>query len=263
MTAEYERIFVTAGGAKIEVLKGGGGRPLVWLHSVEGNLGWLRVHRQLAEHFTVYVPTHPGYFGSERPACLESFLDLSRFYPWILQELDVGKATLIGHFIGGWLAAEMAVMCPEAVDKLVLVDAAGIKPQRGEIADIFLHGIEGTRALSFHDTAQVLDYESLFPAARAPEERERQTVNREATTRYCWKPYAHDTLLPMLLGRIATPTLIIWGREDRIVPLECAEMFRAAIANSRVAIIDRCGHFPQFEQPGEFNRVLLEFLSRG
>jgi 2-hydroxy-6-oxonona-2,4-dienedioate hydrolase len=262
MTADHERIFVTAGGAKVEVLKGGRGGPLVALHSIEGSLGWLPLHQRLAEHFTVYVPTHPGYVGSERPACVESFLDLSRFYPWILQELRIGKAALLGHFIGGWLAAEIAAMSPEIVEKLVLIDSAGIKPQRGEIADIFLHGIEGTRALAFHDAAQVRDCGPLLAPAKAPEERERQTVNREATTRYCWKPYAHDPMLPLLLGRIAIPTLIIWGREDRIVPLECAQMYQAAIAGARLAIIDRCGHFPQFERPEEFNRVLLDFLSR-
>jgi len=260
MTAEYERLFVNAGGAKIEVLKGGRGRPLVALHSIEGNMGWLPMHQRLAERFTVYAPTHPGYFGSERPEGLESFLDLARFYPWILQELEIEKAVLLGHFIGGWLAAEMAVMCPDRVDQLVLIDAAGIKPQRGEIADIFLHGIEGTRALSFHDVKQVRDYESLFAPAKSPEERERQTINREATTRFCWKPYAHDPVLPMLLGRLRVATLITWGREDRIVPLECAELYHGAIAGSRLAIIDLCGHFPQFERPDEFNRALSDFL---
>jgi pimeloyl-ACP methyl ester carboxylesterase len=259
--ADYERLFVTAGGAKVEVLRGGRGRPLVALHGIEGNMGWLPMHQELSAHFTVYAPTHPGYVGSERPAYVESFIDLSRFYPWILQELNVGKATLLGHFIGGWLAAEMAVMCPEMVEKLVLIDSAGVKPQRGEIADIFLHGIEGTRALSFQDVAQVRDYESLFPPPKSPEERERQTVNREATTRYCWKPYVHDPMLPLLLGRLRNPTLIVWGREDRIVPLECAEAFHASIANSRLAVIDQCGHLPQFERPQEFMRALSEFFS--
>ena len=260
MTADHKRDLVTVGGARIEVLKGGRGRPLVALHSIEGNLGWLPLHDELARNFTVYVPTHPGFAGSERPPSVESFLDLARFYQWILQELDIGKAILIGHFIGGWLAAEMATMCPHLVDKLVLVDAAGIKPERGEIADIFLHGIEGTRAFSFYDAAQVRDYEVLFKAAKSPEERERQTVNREAVTRYCWKPYAHDPLLPLMLGRLTMPTLIVWGREDKIVPLECAERFHAAIPRSRLAIIDRCGHFPHFEQPAEFNRALADFL---
>jgi pimeloyl-ACP methyl ester carboxylesterase len=260
MTAEYDRHFVTVGGAKIEVLKGGSGRPLVALHSIEGNLGWLPIYQELARHFTVYAPTHPGFAGSERPEGLESFVDLSRLYLWILQELNLDRVTLLGHFIGGWLAAEMAVMSPGVVDKLVLIDSAGIKPKRGEIADIFLHGVEGTRALAFHDVKQVRDYERWFSSSKSPEERERQTMNREAVTRYCWKPYAHDPILPRLLGRLRMPALIVWGREDRIVPLECAQMFHDAIANSRLKIIDGCGHYPHFEKPDEFSRALSDFL---
>jgi pimeloyl-ACP methyl ester carboxylesterase len=260
MTAQHDKLSVTVGGAKIEVLKGGQGRPLVVLHSIEGNLGWLPYHQELARHFTVYVPTHPGFAGSERPHWLESFVDLSRFYLWILQELGLSRTVILGHFIGGWLAAEMAVMCPNLVEKLVLVDAAGIKPERGEITDIFLHGAEGTRELSFYDAASVRDYELYFKSPKSPEERERHTMNREAVTRYCWKPYAHDPALPHLLRRLTVPALIVWGREDRVVPVECAELFHAAIPNSRLAVLDKCGHFPQFEKPAEFNREVLDFL---
>ncbi len=166
MTAQHDKLFVTVAGAKIEVLKGGQGRPLVALHSIEGNLGWLPYDQELARHFTVYVPTHPGFAGSERPQWLESFVDLSRFYLWILQELDLSRTAIVGHFIGGWLAAEMAVMCPNLVEKLVLVDAAGIKPERGEITDIFLHGPEGTRKLSFYDAASVQRLRTVLQVAK-------------------------------------------------------------------------------------------------
>ena len=134
-------ITVTVGGARIEYLNGGSGAPLLWLHGTEGNLGWLRLHDELARNFTVYVPTHPGFAGSERPLWLESFIDLSRFYLWIVQELGLSRVTLAGHFIGGWLAAEMAIMSPQIAERLVLIDAAGIKPNEGEITDIFLHGL--------------------------------------------------------------------------------------------------------------------------
>jgi pimeloyl-ACP methyl ester carboxylesterase len=261
MTAKHESFFVTVGGAKIEVLKGGQGRPLVAFHSIEGNMGWLPYHEEMARHFTVYAPTHPGFAGSQRPSCLESFFDLSRFYLWILQELDLRKVTLAGHFIGGWLAAAMAAMSPDLIEKLVLVDSAGIKPERGEIADIFLHGPDGIRELAFYDPGRASGYDQYFKSSKSPEERERLTINREAVTRYCWKPYAHDPVLPLLLGRLTAPALIVWGREDRIVPLECAELFHAAIPNSRMTVLDQCGHFPQFEKPDDFNRAVLDFLT--
>jgi pimeloyl-ACP methyl ester carboxylesterase len=263
MAGNYEERIVNVGGAKIRYFKGGQGRPLIALHSVEGNLGWLHLYDELGRNFTVYAPSHPGFAGSDRPSWLESFFDLSRFYLWILQELDVGPATLLGHSIGGWLAAEIAVMSPQIVSRLVLVDAAGVRPRKSEITDIFLHGSEGARMLSFFDVKQVRDYDLLFGRKPAPEEREAHAINRETAIRYCWKPYMHDPVLPELLPRLrSVPTLIVWGREDKIVPVECADLYQKAIFGSRVEIIDRCGHFPHLEQPDEFVRVLTQFLSK-
>src|SRR5215475_3850102 len=138
-TTEPHEQFIELAGTQVHLLKGGQGRPLVVLHSVDGNLGWRRYLGQLAQHFTVYAPTLPGFGLSDRPAWLESFTDVTRLTLWLLQELDLTKVSLLGHAMGGWMAAEIAVLCPQALDRLVLVDAAGIAPQRGEILDIFLH----------------------------------------------------------------------------------------------------------------------------
>jgi len=261
--AGFEQRSLTVGGARVEYFAGGSGQPLLWLHGSEGNLGWLRLHDELARNFTVYVPTHPGFAGSERPEWLESFLDLSRFYLWLLQELRLSSVSVAGHFIGGWLAAEMAVMSPQILTRLLLIDAAGVRPREGEITDIFLHGSEGTRQLSFFDVKQVADYELLFGTKPTPEAREAHIINREAVTRYCWKPYMHDPSLPYLLPRLRNlPTLLVWGREDRIVPVEAGEAYRKAIAGARLEVIERCGHFPHLEKPAEFSRAISGFLTK-
>jgi len=259
-TAEHHEEFVEVAGAKVHLLKGGRGKPLVVLHSVEGNLGWLSYHHSLAQHFTVYAPTLPGFGRSQRPPWLETFSDLSRFSLWLLQELGLEKVALLGHFMGGWLAAEMAVMCPQILDRLILVDAAGVQPRRGEITDIFLHGQEGMRKLAYFDPQQAPEYQDLFGRKPSPEEREILVQNQEMAVRYCWKPYMYDRSLPWLLPRVRVPALIIWGREDRIVPLECGELYRQALPGSRLEVIDRCGHCPPLEKPDEFTRLVRDFL---
>lgn len=259
-TVEPHEEFVEVAGAKIHLLKGGQGKPLVVFHSVEGNPGWRQHHRQLAQHFTVYAPTLPGFGPSQRPPWLETFWDLSRFSLWLLQELKLEKVSLLGPFMGGWLVAEMAVMCPQIVDHLILVDAAGIQPQKGEITDIFLHGPEGVRKLIFFDPQQVPEYQELFGRKPTPEERDIQTQNQETATRYCWKPYMYERSLPDLLPRVRVPTLIVWGREDRIVPLECGDRYQRAIPGSRLQVIDQCGHCPHLEKPEEFSQLVCDFL---
>ncbi|MGE0820502.1 MAG: alpha/beta fold hydrolase [Candidatus Binatia bacterium] len=258
-TDPHERVIEVA-GAKVHLVHAGQGKPVVILHSVDGSLGWRSYHRQLAEHFTVYAPSLPGFDHSQRPDWVETFADLSRFTLWILQELDLPKVSLLGHFIGGWLAAEMAVMCPQIVDRLILVDAAGIQPQQGEITDIFLHGQDGVRQKAFLDVKKIPEYEELFGRKPSPEERERKIQNLENTVRYCWKPYMYERSLPHLLPRLHIPTLVVWGQEDQIVPLECGERYRQAIPGARLEVLPQCGHSPHLEKPEQFVGLVRNFL---
>ncbi len=260
MPTGYQEEFVEVSGAKIQLLKGGQGKPLVMFHSTEGSLGWRRYHTQLAEHFTVYAPTLPGFGVSERPDWVESFFDLSRFSLWLIQELGLEQTAIAGHFIGGWLAAEMAVMSPQLVDKLVLVGAAGIQPQQAEITDIFLHGLEGTRQKTYFESKQIPEYEELFGNKPSKEEREIQAKNQETAVRYCWKPYMYDRSLPSLLPRLSVPTLIVWGRDDQIVPLECGQRYQQTIPGSRLEIIPECGNCPPLEKPEAFSQLVGDFL---
>ncbi len=252
---------VNVSGAEIHLLTGGHGKPLVIFHSVEGSLGWRAYHRALAQHCMVYAPSLPGFDRSQRPAWLETFVDLSRFSLWLLQQLDLQKTSLLGYGMGGWLASEIAVMCPQIVDRLVLVDAAGIQPQHGEITDIFLHGQEGMRQFAFFDPKQLPEYEALFGRKSSPEEREIRVQNQENAIRYCWKPYMYDRSLSHLLPRLKIPTLIVWGQEDRIIPVECGELYRQAIPGARLEVLPQCGHYPHLEKTEQFVGIVQNFLS--
>ena len=260
MAAEFSEEFVDVGGSRVHMLKGGSGEPLLLLHGARGNAGWLRYVQALADRFTVYAPSHPGFGLSDRPEWLETIPDLASFYTWFLEQQGLEGVRAIGLSIGGWLAAEMAVMCRHAFSKLMLVDAAGVKPRQGEIADIFIISPAQVTELVFHDPKQAPEYDQLYGQEPTPEQVEMAERNREMSVRLCWKPYMHDPRLPGLLARVNIPTRIVWGRQDRLAPLECGQLYHDAIPGSELVVIDNCGHVPQVEKPDEFVGLALDFL---
>ena len=155
--------------------------------------------------------------------------------------------------MGGWIAAEMAVMCPQVLDTLTLIGTAGVRPVEGEIADIFLLGEEGTLELAISDT-------SAIAAAIESEERDTRIRGREMTTRLCWKPYMHSPSLIHLLPRVNVPTLVVWGESDRIVPLSAGERIASAMPNARLEVIAGAGHLPHIEKPDEVVPLLQQHM---
>ena len=143
---------------------------------------------------------------------------------------------------------------------MMLVDAAGIKPHTGEIADIFIITPAQIADLVFHDPSQVPEYDQNYQQELTPDQINQGERNREMAVRVCWKPYMHDPRLPHLLKRLQTPTEIVWGKQDKIVPLECGEMYQNVISDSHLTVIDNCGHAPQLEKPDEFVKIALDFL---
>lgn len=252
--------FVEVAETKLRLLRGGTGEPLLVLHGAGGNRGWLQYLHSLAGRFQVYAPDHPAFGASDRPEWIASVPDLACFYLWALEDLGLSRVRVIGFSLGGWLAAEMAVMCPQLFERLVLVGAAGVKPTHGEITDIFLLSPDDLTAKMFHDPKQAPEYEQIYGRQPTPDEQDLLNRNREMAARIAWKPYMHDPRLPSLLHRLRLPTLVVWGRQDAIVPVNCAELYHQNIRGSRLVIIDQCGHSPQIEKPQEFVNIITEFL---
>ena len=261
MTTGFTEEFVDVGDSRVQVLKGGSGEPLVVLHGAGGHQGWPRYARALADRYTVYIPSHPGYGQSERPDWLESMNDLACFYTWFMEQHGLDGARAIGFSLGGWLAAEIAVACRHAFSKLMLVDPIGIKPKDGEIADVFIISPAQVLELMFHDPKQAPEYDEIYPQEPTPEQQETAERNREMTVRLTWKPCAHDPRLPYLLARVNIPTRIVWGRQDQLVPLECGQLYQKAIPGSELVVVDNCGHEPQIEKPDEFIKLALDFMA--
>ena len=257
----FKEEMVDVGGTKVHTMKGGSGEPLLLLHGAGGNNGWLKSIDALAEKYTVYYPSHPGYGKSERPEWLETIPDMAAFYTWYLETLGLEGIRAVGFSMGGWIASEIAATCGHSFSKLMLVGAVGIKPNVAEIADLFIISPAQVLELMFHDPNQAPEYQDIYQKELTPEEAMTAETNREMAVRLCWKPYMHDPRLANLLARVNIPTRMVWGKNDQIVPLECGELYNEAIKGSDLVVIENCGHSPQVEKPDEFIKIALDFLA--
>jgi pimeloyl-ACP methyl ester carboxylesterase len=251
---------ISVGDIDVHTWVGGRGEPLLVLHGAGGNRGFTRWMARVAERHTVWAPTHPGFGPSGDADWMEGIDDLARFYLWFIEAAGLGRPHLLGHSIGGWTAAEMAAMSPGALGRLVLVAPVGLKPEAGEILDIFYLPPPALRDLTIHDPRTIPEWDELFGRPPTPAEQETAARNREMTARLTWKPYMHNPRLARFLPRVTNPALIVWGREDRIVPVVCGEQYRRALPRARLAILEKCGHLPPVEQPDVFARLVLDFL---
>lgn len=247
-------------GTRLRVIKGGAGRPLLVLHDEMGHPGWLDWHRALARKRTLLIPLHPGFGRTDRADWIMNLRDLAGFYSAYVKEQGLAPVDAIGFSLGGWLAAEMAACNPNQFRRLALVAPAGIKPPEGNILDIFQMMAPQQLVTTVLDPEATPEFSSLFGGG-TPEAFELWEDARAQTARIAWQPYLHNPSLPRLL-RVAAglPTLIIWGRQDAVVPLSAGEAYRDAIAGARLVAFDRCGHRPEIEKRDDFVREVDAFF---
>ena len=253
--------MVEAGGCRMQLVKGGSGEPMLILHDEMGHPGWLRYHEALSQDYTLNIPSHPGFGESDTLDWVMDMTDLAGWYLGALDDLGLEGVNVIGFSLGGWLAAEMATRCPQQFKKLVLVDAFGVRPPSGEIYDMFQVVGKNFIEQSILDPASTPEYQLVCPDEPTPEQEDQWETAREGACRVGWRPYMHYPALPQILPRLKRlPTLIIWGREDAIVPVSAGELYHQSIPGSRLEIFDNCGHRPEVEKPDEFIRLVQNFL---
>jgi pimeloyl-ACP methyl ester carboxylesterase len=248
-------------GIEIEVRRGGTGPSLLLLHGGYGWWGWEPIHQRLAERFDVIAPSHPGFGRSPRVDGCDTIDDLAYFYLDLVNHLDTAPANVIGFGLGGWIAAEMAVRCPLALDRLVLVDSVGIKisgRETRDIADPFILNPDQQQAMLWHDP---IKHQVPLPAPGLdPTLLEAMLRNQESALYYGWKPYMHNPKLRQRLHRISASTLAVWGEDDRIVAPDYGRAFADAIPGARFVSIPDAGHYPHREQVDPFVSAVVEFL---
>ena len=249
---------VTVAGLPVRLRRGGTGDPILVLHHDIGNPGWLPFHQRLAQGFDVLAPSHPGYDQSTRPSWLRSVRDIAVIYQSLLADLGLTNVTLVGLGLGGWIAAEMATMAPRDFRRLILVGAMGIQPAEGQIFDQSLVNYSEYARAGFHDQAA---FDAVYGAVPSTDQLEVWDMNREMTFRIAWKPYLYSQTLPHLLGAVRTPTLVVWGADDRIVPISCAHQYVASLPQASLEVVPACGHCVEMERPDELAQLIERFIA--
>lgn len=251
--------FPTIAGKKTQLTIGGSGPPLLYLHSAGGETEWMPFHEKLAQHFTVYLPAHPGFADSKGFDEVRDIYDYAWHYVDFLTELKLGPVPVVGFSLGGWTGLELAILRPALVQKLVLVDAAGLRLAEAPVAELFIDDLAKLRKLLFFDPndpcikiamPQSLDDPRIVQWLRA----------REATARVAWNPYLHNPRLPRHLRRVECPVLALWGKQDKLIPVAHGEYYTKNLPNCRLETIDNCGHMLPFEKPDEFVQRVVNFV---
>ncbi|MGE3712829.1 MAG: alpha/beta fold hydrolase [Hyphomicrobiaceae bacterium] len=237
-------------GIDVNVVRKGEGPPLLMLHGGGGPVAAMPFTDMLARRFEIIAPTHPGFGGTRIPDHFDRVDDLAFLYLDLMDELDLKDAVLMGFSMGGWTAAEMAVMTTERLSRLILVDSVGVKVggrEDRDIVDIFGLPAETLTRLMFHDPAKAPN-----PASLSDEQMQIVAANRIALGVYTWEPYMHNPKLPHRLHRIDVPTDFIWGASDGLVTVDYGRKFAGMIGGATMTVIERAGHSTQSVQPEAF-----------
>ncbi|HJQ82838.1 MAG TPA: alpha/beta fold hydrolase [Candidatus Binatia bacterium] len=255
------RTIETKRGARVRVLEGGTGKPLVFLHGAGGLFAENPFLDRLAERYRVFAPELPGYGESTGETLLEDMLDFT-LHGWdVVAALGVERPLLVGHSMGGMIAAEMAALCPRDVAKLVLVASTGLWIPEQPIADLYaMLPFEYPRLL-FHDPdagAALLTAGADFSNLEALAAFYIENSRRMAMAGKILFPIPNRRLAKRLY-RVTAETLVVWGKSDRLVPPVYGERFRDAIAGARLVVIDEAGHMVPYEQPDVFVSVVSGF----
>jgi pimeloyl-ACP methyl ester carboxylesterase len=247
-------------GRGITMMHGGDGPPFVYLHSTLGESNrWLPFYQAWAKHFTVYVPTHPGFHQSGGFDQIDTIEDMAFHYVELFDLLGLDEIILGGVSLGGWIAAEFACRWPERVKKLWISGAPGLWVDEEPLPDLFryLTNLEKLRELNFSDPT---GYMAKLILSDNADDARKVDVYQSMTVlaRLVWdRPY--NPKLAARLHRIQCPTLLLWGEHDRLVPPSYGDAYRQHLPQAEMKRIKNCGHLAMFEKEAEFVHEVTSF----
>jgi pimeloyl-ACP methyl ester carboxylesterase len=224
---------------------------------------------ELARFRNVIAPSHPGFGASPLPANFDTMYDLVNLYLDVLDNLPDGDVAVAGFGFGGWIAAELAVTGHPRLQRLILVDAVGIKIGGREERDIVhmfnTNPVELNRR-SWHDPGSRpagiygLGWQATIGDAMTDSEMITLARNWDSLCLFAWKPHMFNPQLKHWLYRVHVPTLVLWGESDGIVTPEYGRHYASLIPGAIFETIQRAGHHPEMEQPAAFVACVERFL---
>jgi pimeloyl-ACP methyl ester carboxylesterase len=271
--------WVTVEGRPVNTIELGEGPAIVFVHGLSGSWpNWLEQLPVFAADHRVIAMDLPGFGHSPMPREKITISEYARILDGLLETLGVSAATLVGNSMGGFVSSELAIAYPRRVERLVLVSAAGISTYRHrdvERVEPYLRRVAPILAVYTGWTAARSDWMARRPGLRnmtlgmvtRHPSRLPATLAAEQL-RGAGKPGFMQALRANIdypikgrLPEIACPTLIVWGDEDRVIPVRDADVFAELIPGSRKVIFEDTGHMAMLERPGAFNELLSEFVA--
>ncbi|MFL6139505.1 MAG: alpha/beta fold hydrolase [Frankiaceae bacterium] len=257
-----ESVELWNGRLTMKVKVAGSGPDLVFLHPTSGP-AWVPLLSHLAERFTVHLPELPGTSAGDPYAVhvIDELPDLVLAYEEMTRRLGLTRPVLVGHSFGGMLAAELAAHFPSLPERLILMDSLGLWRDDIPVVNLATTPPEQVPAMLFADPSGPVAQAVLKPPDD-PDQARAAMVARvwamASSGKYLWP--IPDRGLRGRLHRIAASTLLLWGREDRVVPVEHADEFAGLIPDSKVAVVEGAGHLPHLEKGQQTATLVDEFL---
>jgi pimeloyl-ACP methyl ester carboxylesterase len=258
MGGETDRLVTR--GVSVRVRRSGAGPPMLFLHGAGGWPAWLPFFERLSRHYTLLVPEHPGFGGSDDPQWLRSVTDLAMYYLDFLEGTFSLPVHVVGHSLGGWTAAEAAVRNAGRFASLTLLAPAGVRVKGVPPGDNFIWSAEEGAHNRFFDQSFA---EALLKAPPPGEEQlDIELQNKLAAVKFGWEPRWLNPDLEKWLHRIAVPTHVVWGRDDKILPSAYAKLWGERVPGAQISTIEACGHSPHVEQAELVADKVIAFVDR-
>lgn len=256
--------YLKVGGISVRYSDSGSGEPVLLIHGLGGSIeSWTNNAGELAKSLRVIAVDLPGFGLSDKPKMSYTIKFYKDFAIEFLKLLKLDQVSIVGSSLGGHIAAEIAISRPNLVKRLVMISPPGALPRSFKGTPALMRYAKVLNARSMQQVKQ-----ALFAVDNKPvDDSYAQMVHQKMSM-----PGAREAFLSALMGsakaprlnnrlnRIHAPTLLLWGKEDIMIPVKFAEPF-VKMKSCRIVMLERCGHRPHVDRPALFNRLVADFLS--